>query len=149
MVSFKEHPVFTDLVESHGCDRFLNRTSSHCGSFLLKYQLCVCWPCGKTFLLACSQGLNDLDKPSVSDRLGLRKRWRFLRQSQYHTLGTDNKQSLSGARHHVGKRPPLPSCFFFALFQQHSAATGIHTIHQLGTLGWKHGSPVIQNTPSL
>lgn len=116
-------------------------------SFLLKYQLCVSWPCGKTQPFECSRGLNDLDKPSVSDRLGLRKGCRFLCQSQYHTFGTDNKR-LSSARHHVEKRPLLPSCFF-ALFQQHSAATGMHTIHQLGTLGWKHGSLVIQNTPNL
>lgn len=115
MVSFKAYAVFTHLVESRGCDRFLNRTSSRSGTFLLKYQLCVSWPCGKTLPLACSQGLNDLDKPSVSDRLGLRKGWRFLRQSQYHTFGNDNKQSLSDARHHVRKRPPLPSCFFFFL----------------------------------
>lgn len=78
---------------------------------------CVCLgPVEKRNLLHAAGVLNDLDKPSVSDRLGLRKGWRFLRQSQYHTFGIDNKQSLSGARHHVGKRPLLPSCFFLPYF---------------------------------
>lgn len=56
----------------------------------------------------------------------------------------------------LGERPSPPSTGVYvpmlasihpqavsALFKWRSAASGIHTIHQIGTLGWKHSLPVI------